>query len=81
MQLNPINDSSVVTGESYNAETNTLTLRYKNGLYYAHSNVDPQMYQDFQSAESKGKWLSANLGGKDAKQHPFTKIPPPEEQQ
>lgn len=81
MTLNPITDSAVVTGESYDAETNTLTLRYKNGLYYAHENVDPQLYGQFQSAESKGKWLSANLAGKNAKQHPFTKIPPPEEQQ
>ncbi len=81
MKLDPIADSSVVSGASYDAGTQTMTLRYKNGNYYNHSNVDPKKYADFQASPSKGKWLHANLGGKNAKDHSFTKIPPPAEDQ
>ncbi len=81
MTLNPITDSKTVVGESYDAESGTLTLQFRNGTFYNYSNVDSQKYGQFQSAESKGAWIAQNLAGKNAKQHPFTKIAPPEDQQ
>lgn len=81
MPLNPITDSKVATGESYDPEREVLTLEFKNGFHYEYQNVTPEKYADFSAAESKGGWIGANLTGKNAKAHPFTKItPPPEEE-
>ncbi len=82
MKLNPVKDSKAVTGESYDAASQTLTLRFKNGFYYNYANVDPQKYAQFQAAESQGNWVTSNLTGENAKKnHPFNKIPPPAEEQ
>lgn len=73
--MNDVTGSSLITGEDYYPDRQILHIRYPNNAEYHHENVTPEMYAAFQAAESKGKWLIANIRGN--KNHPFTQVTAP----
>ena len=52
-------NSSVIEKVGY--ENCIFILRYINGGVYAYSDVPKSVYEDFLNADSKGKFLSANI--------------------
>lgn len=59
--------SSNVAAMAYMADFHRLFIRFKSGSVYRYENVEPGMYQGFQSAPSKGRWVYWVLrnGGRD----------------
>lgn len=76
IEVRDIEGSSLLSGEGYHEERQTLRIRYPNGSEYHHYPVTPDMYADFQAAESKGKWAHANLRGKECKVKFHQVVPP-----
>lgn len=56
--------SSNIDHLDYNAETNTLEVKFKNGGIYHYSNVDKKTYDAFEKAESHGKHFAKYINGK-----------------
>ncbi len=61
MKLNEV-VSSNIKGVGYLGED--LIVEYKSGVQYKYKNVPEQVYNDLMSAESKGKYMNANVKGK-----------------
>lgn len=61
-------ESSNVVASSYNKNQNDLTVTFKNGGNYTYQGVSETDYVRFETAESQGKVLNANL-----KKYPFLK--------
>ena len=76
--------STQIAAYSYEAATNTLSLQLKKdgaSYPYHYSNVTPEMFAEFEKAESKGRFFGQRLRNED-EAHPFTKmIPDPEPEQ
>ena len=54
-------DSSFISGYLYNDEHWVFTIQFRNGPTKAYQNVEPEVYEDFLAAESKGKWFNATM--------------------
>ena len=62
MAMQPITGSSQISGVTYNADTKTLTIRFKrNGAVYQYLNVPQQIYDELLRAESKGRFLHQDI--------------------
>ena len=61
--------SSQIESIGHDAETNTLHIRFHRGGLYTYADFPAEKFTAFQAAESKGKYLSAEIKGK----HEFTK--------
>ena len=55
--------SSNVLAIGYRSSDLTLFVSFKSGTKYAYFQVPEQVYQDFLSAESKGKFLASQIKG------------------
>jgi hypothetical protein len=55
--------SSNVAGFSYNEATQVLTVEFKNGTRYDYYDVPEQIFEGMKSADSKGKYLNAEIRG------------------
>ncbi len=71
INLEPVENSSLISAMGYDASTNTLLLRFKTtGAVHKYSDFTPEEFADFQGADSLGKHFHANIRGK----KPSTKI-------
>lgn len=55
--------SSQIGSIGYDAATQTLYVQFKRGGLYSYENVPAEKWQRFQAAESKGKFLGAEIKG------------------
>jgi hypothetical protein len=55
--------SSLIKAVFYDEERETLQIEFKKGGKYEYAMVTPEMWRDFQSAESIGAYFCANIKG------------------
>lgn len=53
--------SSNISAIGYDADSQTLEVKFTNGAVYSYSSVPPGEYEGFINADSKGKYLHANI--------------------
>jgi hypothetical protein len=56
--------SSNIVSVGYDAATQQLAVEFKTGLVYHYADVPASVADDFEQAESKGKFYVANVKGK-----------------
>ena len=56
-------DSSMLSGASYDADAETLTVQMNNGRTYSTNNITPEQWQEFMDSPSKGSWYRTNVMG------------------
>ncbi len=56
--------SSNISAIGYEAETNTLEVEFLNGSVYQYAGVSVDEFEAMMSADSKGKYLNANIKGR-----------------
>lgn len=61
MILTKVESSNI---ESVGWENNTLYVKYLSGGYYAYQNVPKEVYDNFCAAESKGRFMNAEVKNK-----------------
>ncbi|MFW5847617.1 MAG: KTSC domain-containing protein [bacterium] len=54
-------DSSNIIMSDYFTKTNKLYIYFSKGIVYSYYNVDKEMYEKFENAESQGKFFAKNL--------------------
>ena len=63
--------SDNVLKSTYFPNIQRLYIAFNRGHTYSYSNVSPEMYQEFENADSQGKYFFKNLNKKTA--HPYRK--------
>jgi len=63
MQLHPV-ESSNIAAVGHDPDTNRMVVQFKNGGLYEYPDVPVSEYQLLMSAESVGRYYSANIRGK-----------------
>lgn len=58
--INEINSSNLKKTE-YDTETKKLLVEFKNGIKYEYDEVPHQLYTQFRSAESQGKFFMSKI--------------------
>lgn len=53
--------SSNISAIGYDADTQVLEIEFTNGAIYQYSGVPPGEHEGFMNADSKGKYLHANI--------------------
>lgn len=61
MEIIQVENSSNIAGIGYDAEAKTLRVVFKGGATYEYENVPSDKWAAFQTAESKGKYLAAEI--------------------
>ncbi|WP_026896728.1 KTSC domain-containing protein [Daejeonella oryzae] len=56
--------SSVISKFSYDQDSKSLIVTYVSGLVYRYKAVPLDIFNDFKSAESKGRYLNFHIKGK-----------------
>ena len=54
-------ESSMIRSVRYDSETQTLTVQFSRGGVYSYADVPPEEYDGLMAAESKGKYMHANI--------------------
>jgi hypothetical protein len=55
-------NSTNIDSVGYNADTQTLTVKFKgSGQLYEYLNVPQTLYESLMTAESKGKYINDNI--------------------
>jgi hypothetical protein len=54
-------DSSNVAAYRYNPGTKVLQIRFKSGRVYGYKDVPQNVVDEFTTADSKGKFVNANI--------------------
>ena len=54
-------DSSNLTAVGYDAETQMLTIEFRDGRKHAYTGVPPETHQMLMNAPSKGRFFHANI--------------------
>ncbi len=60
MELKEV-ESSMIHAVGYDPETRTLKVVFRSGSIYRYSNVPPEVYEGLMKAESKGRYMRANV--------------------
>ncbi len=60
MERAPVSSSNI-SAIGYDADSEILEVEFTNGAVYAYSGVPSGEYQGFMNADSKGKYLHANI--------------------
>lgn len=60
MERTPVSSSNI-SAVGYDADSQVLEVEFTNGAVYSYSGVPPGEYEGFMSADSKGKYLHANI--------------------
>ena len=55
--LTPVTGSSMIAADGWDAQTQTLAVRFVNGATYEYRGLSPAVYEAYSSAESKGSYL------------------------
>jgi hypothetical protein len=61
--LKPIEGSSNIVSAGYDQASQTLSVVFKNGKRYDYQGVPQETADDFDTADSKGKFLAENVKG------------------
>jgi hypothetical protein len=56
--------SSNIESAGYDADAETLHVKFKNGGLYKYKSVPVQLYKDFMESESKGKFFFKEIRNK-----------------
>ncbi|MDB5129391.1 KTSC domain-containing protein [Mucilaginibacter sp.] len=64
--------SAVIAAYDYNADTETLTVRYRSGKVYNYLQVPEKVYKEMRATMAKGIFLNRNIKRK----YPFVEINP-----
>ena len=54
-------ESSMIHAVGYDAETQTLEVVFNSGGIYHYEDVPPEEYEGLMDAESKGRYMRANI--------------------
>lgn len=54
-------ESSMIHAVGYDAETQTLEVIFNSGGIYRYEDVPPEEYEGLMNAESKGRYMRANI--------------------
>lgn len=60
MERTPVSSSNI-SAIGYDAENQVLEVEFNNGSVYSYSGVPSDEYHGFMDADSKGKYLHANI--------------------
>ena len=60
MERTPVSSSNI-SAIGYDADSQTLEVEFTNGAVYSYSGVPSGEYEGFMGADSKGKYLHANI--------------------
>ncbi|ARK94267.1 KTSC domain-containing protein [Burkholderia pseudomallei] len=60
MERTPVSSSNI-SSIGYDADNQVLEVEFVNGSVYSYSGVPPGEYEGFMNADSKGKYLHANI--------------------
>lgn len=60
MERTPVSSSNI-SAIGYDADSQTLEVEFKNGAVYQYSGVPPIEHEGILYADSKGKYLHANI--------------------
>lgn len=66
-------DSSSLASAGYDPRAHVLEVEFRNGGVYQYLEVPDEEYQEFRSAESKGRYLNTEIKGN----YPSRKLSPP----
>ena len=64
--------SAVIAAYDYDADTETLTVRYRSGKVYNYLQVPEKVYKEMRATMAKGIFLNRNIKGK----YPFVDVTP-----
>lgn len=59
-----LKSSSAVGHIAYDDDAREMTVTFVTGRVYLYSDVDPDTFEDFIAAESKGRYFNARIRGK-----------------
>jgi hypothetical protein len=59
--IDTIFESSNILRSIYFPKTNTLYLSFSYGQTYRYDNVDNELYENFEKADSQGKYFNSNI--------------------
>ena len=59
-EMKPV-DSAIIAAIGYNKESQDLYIRFNTGRIYKYSEVPPELYQQFEEAESQGKFFHQHI--------------------
>jgi hypothetical protein len=62
--------STVIHHYHYNSANHQLRIHYQSGVAYDYKGVPEELYENFRSAISKGKFLNKEIKGK----YPFERV-------
>ena len=60
MERTPVSSSNI-SAIGYDLDSKVLEVEFTNGAVYSYSGVPPDEYEGFMNADSKGKYLHANI--------------------
>ena len=60
MERTPVSSSNI-SSIGYDPDSSMLEVEFNNGAVYSYSGVPPGEYEGFMNADSKGKYLHANI--------------------
>ena len=60
MERTPVSSSNI-SAIGYDVDSEVLVVEFTNGAVYSYSGVPPGEHEGFMSADSKGKYLHANI--------------------
>lgn len=60
MERTPVS-SSTISAIGHDADNQVLEVEFTNGAVYSYSGVPSDEYEGFMNADSKGKYLNANI--------------------
>lgn len=60
MERTPVSSSNI-SAIGYDTDSQTLQVEFTNGVVYQYSNFPVGEYEGFMNADSKGKYLHANI--------------------
>lgn len=63
MDLQPV-QSGMLTAIGYDKDTSTLHVQFPKGDIYRYPGFPQELWEQFQAAESKGKFFAASIRGK-----------------
>jgi hypothetical protein len=69
MERTPVTSSNI-SSIGYDADSQTLEVEFKNGAIYQYSGLPYGEYEGIMGADSKGKYLNANIKNR----YPFVKL-------
>lgn len=54
-------DSSMIAAAGYDEKIQTLQVQFNSGNCYEYYEVEPEVFQELLEAESKGRYMRANI--------------------